>query len=256
MASILERLEATFAARSEQREVSTVSIGLGYTAVEVDDGGAGLAYTMADRSRTCTHVRRFRDFEGGPASELLEYLASDSRLERSMAVALVNALNHARAAAMDDDSGPSTGIIERFGVGVGTRVSMVGFFPIVTQLEAIGAEVRVLDANRGLGDERTFLAELSTWSDAVILTATTLLNDTFSLFVDHVREDARVAVLGPTTPMVPEAFSDVPVDLLAGMVPVDADRVLAAVRQGGGTPAISPHCRKVAWSVPSGAVDA
>ena len=36
-------------------------------------------------------------------------------------------------------------------------------------------------------------------------------------------------------------------DILAGMVPLDAAATLKAVRHGQGTPALSRHARKVCW---------
>jgi len=64
----------------------------------------------------------------------------------------------------------------------------------------------------------------------------------------HVSPDARVVVLGPTTPMVPEAFAAVPVNMLGGMVTVSNERVVSPVRQAALTPALKWHCRKVYWA--------
>lgn len=245
--TVIRRIHDACAEEAARATVESLTIGLSYTAVTTGDGRLGLSYTMTDRRVCCTQVRRYRDFESGPATDLLPYLCSDDSLERSMGVALANALNERRAAAMLADAGPGSGIIGRFGVRAGTRVAMVGFFgPVVSGLREVGAEVSILDRDRAMGDEAAFLTALASWPDVVVLTATSLLDDSFERFVERVHGDARVVVMGPTTPMLPEAFEGLPVHLLAGMVPVAKDRVLAAVRQGGGTPAIGPHARKVA----------
>jgi len=227
--------------------VGSVTAGLGYTAVTTADGRLGLCYTMTDRRACCTQARHYRDFEGGPATDLLEYVRSDDGLERSMGVALANALNEPRAAAMPEDTGPRAGVIGRFGVGAGTKVAMVGYFgPVIAGLQRAGAEVSVLDRDREMGDEAAFLDALASWPDVVVLTATSLLDDSFERFAERVHGAARVVVMGPSTPMFPEAFEGLPVHLLAGMVAVAKERILAVVRQGGGTPAIAPHAKKVA----------
>jgi hypothetical protein len=43
------------------------------------------------------------DYEGQPASLLLEKIKSDNSIERSMALALINALNYDAALALPED---------------------------------------------------------------------------------------------------------------------------------------------------------
>lgn len=243
-----ERLYQASLPAARETSVEQVTIGLGYTAVSIAEGGLGLCYTMIDRRARCTQVRTFRDFDGCPATELLEYARSDDTLERSLGIALVNALNEPRAAAMEPDTGERTGIIAQLGIGGGTKVAMVGYFrPVIMRMERVGAEVSVLDRDHGMGDEADFLGDLATWPDILVLTATTMIDDSFGSFLEHVSDSTRVAVMGPSTPMIPEVYADLPVHMLAGMVAVEKDRALAAVRQGGGTPALGPHARKVFW---------
>jgi uncharacterized protein (DUF4213/DUF364 family) len=245
---VSERLHEAFRERAAQARVSDLSIGLGYTAVTTDDGRMGLAYTMMDRTGSCTHVRTFQDFSGRPATDLLDYVTSDDTLERSMAIALVNALNEPIAAAMSRDSGPNTGFVAQFGVAEGTRVAMVGFFgPVIAGLKKRGAELSILDRGHQLGDEATFLARLESWPDVLVITATSLINGTFDGVLERVGDGVRVVVMGPSTPMVSEVYAGLPVHMLAGMVPVAKDKALAVIRQGGGTPELSPHSHKVFW---------
>jgi uncharacterized protein (DUF4213/DUF364 family) len=51
-------------------------------------------------------------------------------------------------------------------------------------------------------------------------------------------------MLGPSTPMVAEAFRHLPVHMLAGTVPIDKQNVLKAVRHGMGTPVLQKFSRK------------
>jgi len=245
---IAERLYAESRAAAAADTVAAVTIGLGYTAVRTAAGGIGLCSTLIDRGACCTHVRTFRDFDGAPASELLAYVRSDDRLERVMGIALVNALNDPRAKTMSRDEGARSGVVAQLGIDAGTSVAMVGFFrPVIARLEKVGAETSILDRGHGMGDEAVFLEQLATWPDVLILTATSLIDDSMDVFLERVSDSTRVVVMGPTTPMIPEVFADLPVHMLAGSVVVDRERALAAVRQGGGTPAIGPHCDKVVW---------
>lgn len=244
--SFVDALYGELRGEAEQATVATLTMGLGYTAVETTTGDVGLSYTMKEPSATCTRVPDYRDYEGRAADELLDLLRSDHSLERSIGLATANAVNRAAALALPADD--KDGFVRAFGVGKGTRVAMIGFFgPVVAQLQTLGVDLQILDRDRGMGDERRFPAMLTSWPELLIITATTILNDSFERLVGAVGGRARVFVLGPSTPMVPAAYRGLRVDRLGGMVPTDGARVIAAARQGGGTPQLSRFCRKVTY---------
>ena len=248
MMDVMRRLHDACAQRAAQARVTDLTIGLGYTAVAIDDGGLGLAYTWFDEKACCSFMRGWDDAEGAPATELLERLLSADGFERSVGLATVNALNHAAAGRLPADEGPAGALVRGLRVARGTKVAMVGFFaPVAKVLEELGAEVAVVDAALGIGDQRTFGERLGDWAEALVMTSTALLNDTAEELLGQAAPGVRIALLGPSTPLIPEAFAHVHVDVLAGMVPVDAGRVLRAVRHGGGTPELQRFSRKVYW---------
>ena len=77
------------------------------------------------------------------------------------------------------------------------------------------------------------------------MTSTTLLGDTADELLRAAGPQVRVALLGPTTPLLPEAFAGTRVELLGGTVPREVPEVLRAVRHGGGAREVLPYCRKV-----------
>ena len=81
--------------------------------------------------------------------------------------------------------------------------------------------------------------------DVAIITATTLINNTFLQMVSQLGSPRLVAVLGPSTPLVPEIFRDTPVTHLGGAVVADAPGVLQIISEGGGTPALRQYLRFV-----------
>jgi uncharacterized protein (DUF4213/DUF364 family) len=58
--------------------VSDVRIGLGYTAVQLQSGHAGVAWTAKSDSACCTHFKEAGTLTGRPAGELLRMLANES----------------------------------------------------------------------------------------------------------------------------------------------------------------------------------
>ena len=243
---LLERLHVALEEKAGQIAVTQLVLGLGYTAVVLEDGGAGLAYTWTDESGSCSHVHGWGDAEGGPASALLDLLLEGGGLQRTVGLAAANALNHAAAIRLPEDEGPAGSLIRQFDITRGTRVSMVGFFPPVAHaLREAGAELDVVDEAKGMGDQLAFGERLGEWAEVLIMTSTALLGGTADALLAAAAPTTRVALLGPSTPLVPEVFEDTRVELLGGMVPRDVDDVLRTVRYGGGTRKFSRSCRKV-----------
>ena len=130
-----DKLFVFFKNRAAKVKVDYLGLGLGYTVVVTSDGGIGIAYTYFEDKKSCMLLNQAVDYEGRPASALLEKIKSDSPIERSMALALVNALNHQEALKLPEDETNDI-LFETFNITKGTKVAMVGYFgPLVKRLE-------------------------------------------------------------------------------------------------------------------------
>jgi uncharacterized protein len=242
---LTQRLYDHFFERAHHIRVSSLSIGLRYTAVTTDDGGIGIAFTYEGGSHCCSMRNDYRDFEGRPAIELLAYIKDPAPLYRSMGLALINALNYDHCLGLPEDSTDRIWM-DALGIGPGTHLAMVGFFrPLMQKFNDRGAKVEVIDDGQGIGDRNAFYHKLTGWADALILTSTSILNDTTEEVLGRLSPGVKVAMLGPSTPMIAEVFRHLPVRVLAGTVPVAQDPVLKAIRHGAGTPVIHRFSRKI-----------
>jgi len=239
-----QRLYDLFTGRAQEVNIDVLCLGLGYTAVTLSDGGIGLAYTHFEDKKSCMLLNRHIDYEGQPAVKLLEKIKSDHPVERSMALALVNALNYEEALKYPEDK-KNEMMFDKFKIGEGTRIAMVGFIgPLVDLLKQKKAAVAVLDTSRNMGQKEDFYAKLDNWADVLILTSTSILNNSTEEILQNVQPKVKTVMLGPSTPMVAAAFQHLPVHMLAGTVPIDQDNVLKAVRHGMGTPVLQNFSRK------------
>ncbi len=234
-----------FKERGKNVLIENLTIGLGYSAVTTDDGGIGIAYTYFDPKKTCSVVKDYYDYEGKPALELLEKIKSKILIERTMALALINALNYKNALKMPDDKDNNI-MFEILDIKKGRNVSMVGFFgPLITYFRKNNIDLDILDNTKKIGNKEDFYKKLKTGTDVLILTSTSLLNSTTEEIHENTGEKVKTVLLGPSTPMVKEAFEHLPVSILAGTVPLDKDKVLKAIRHGTGTPNIQRYSKKV-----------
>ena len=110
--------------------------------------------------------------------------------------------------------------------------------------------MEILDESRNLGNKEDFYQKLNSWADALLLTSTSILNQSTEEILANVGDKVKTAMLGPSTPMIPEAFAHLPVALLAGTVPIDKENILKAVRHGMGTPVLHRFSRKSFLSLP------
>jgi len=225
-------------------QVDTLCLGLGYTAVSTSEGGIGLAYTYFEDKKSCMVLNETVDYERRPAAILLEKIKSDNPIERSMALALVNALNHQHALQLPEDENNQI-MFDTFKITKGTKVAMVGYFgPLIKRFEQKGAVLEILDRSRGLGQMADFYKKLKSWADVLFLTSTSILNNSTEEILANVHAGVKTIMLGPSTPMVKPAFEHLPVHMLAGTVPVEKEHILKAVRHGAGTPVLHRFSRK------------
>ncbi|MEJ2171056.1 MAG: DUF364 domain-containing protein [Desulfobacterales bacterium] len=244
MMKLNKRLYDLFLEQAQNVKIEILSLGLGYTAVTTSDGGIGLSYTYFSDKKSCMVLNSRVDYEGRAADQLLEKIRSDTPIERSMALALINALNYRAALELPEDDDNAI-MFERFKIGRDRRVAMVGYFgPLVRNFEQRGVLLEILDISRGLGHKEEFYDKLKNWAQVLLLTSTSILNNSAEEILANVGETVETVMLGPSTPMAAEAFSHLPVAMLAGTVPIDKENTLKAVRHGMGTPVLHRYSRK------------
>jgi hypothetical protein len=241
---IYKRMTEIFGPAAERSRIELINIGLGYTAVKLTDGSLGLAYTYLDAKQGCSLVSDQTDYEGRSGAELLKKLYAENLVERSAGIALVNALNHRRSREFPEDGGT---LLDDLGVTSGSTVAMAGYFdPVVALIEQRGATVRAHDIGKGIGERESFYRFLESGAPtALILTSTSVIGGTTEEVLSRIAPGTPCALLGPTTPMIPEVFTHLPVHFLGGTLPVETEGVLKAVRQGMGTRAIHKASRKI-----------
>ena len=231
---------------TDQVDVELICMGIGYTAVATSDGCIGVAYTYFDHKHGCSLIQAYQDFEGRPARDLLELIRHPDPLDRSMALALINALNSSRINQLPEDKDNDL-LFNRLKIRPGVKVSMVGFIkPLMGVLASQGAHVEVIDDFRAMGNKDRFYRNLASHADVALITSTAILNSTLEQILEKTGKHVKVALLGPSTPMVAEAFAHWPmVKALAGIIPSQNDMVLKSVRHGLGTRHLHRYSRKV-----------
>ena len=213
-------------------EVKKVLIGLHWTAVVMDTAGeqrCGLASTlMGSQPHGEVDVPQAGHLEEMSGQELAALAATDNLTLRSIGMAAINALlppltdrwqginaEHVIAAA-----------------GKNKNVVLVGHFPFISRLRPQVGQLFVLEQNPGPDEyPATSASELVPEADVLAITSMTLLNGTLDELLALRRPNARILLLGPSTPMHPLLF-DYGLEMLSGAAVTAIDPVLHQIQQG------------------------
>jgi uncharacterized protein (DUF4213/DUF364 family) len=251
MPVITERIANLLQAEAKSVRIADVRIGLGYTAVLTESGSAGVAYTPREElGRGCSVLSGRQPLAGRSAADLLVWLTSADAMERAVGLATTNALIRLR----ECQNASEGDILDVLALRSGDRVGMVGYFgPIVPRVESQVASLTVFERSRGWTAgvqpaERA--ADLLPGCTVALITSTTLITESLDTLLEAAAGCRIVALLGPSTPLLPEAFTGTPVRWLSGIWITRAMEVLRVVSEGGGTREFSPFARKVNISIP------
>lgn len=238
---ILKRLYKQIESSAKDRKVTDLRIGLGYLGIRLDNDSTGIAAVLFDAlPHGCSVIPAAGNFAGSSASDLIKYLVNGRNpLEVAIGLACANALIKLPA-----DSGDNKEATTYLNLKPGEKVAMVGLFaPLVEKIRATGAILTVIEKNPQRQELLSQEAKQHALKDCdvAIITATTLLNNTFEETVSALGKPRSVALLGPSTPLVPEIFQNTPVTHLGGAVVTDSAKVMQIISEGGGTPALRPY---------------
>lgn len=247
--SVTARIARILEGEARKRNVADVRIGLGYTAVMLDDGSAGVAYTFRDAIGGCCSVfQAMRPILGRPAADILSLAVSGDPIEAAVGIACANALVNRPNDDMDDGD-----ILDHLEVGPDDAVGMVGHFqPLVGRLKERSRSLTIFERiDEPDGDllpvER--VGELLPSCQVALITGTSIINQTIDRLLDAAKSCGRVAVLGASTTMLPEAFSHANVTMVSGVIVEDPKEILRVVSEGGGMRLFKPYIRKVNLAV-------
>lgn len=221
--------------------VTDVRIGLGYTAVKLDSGRAGVAWTPMTHASSCTHLKAAGTLAGTPVKEILPMLTEQMPLARAIGLATANAL----LATLPPKEAIYDSVVDALGITEKDHVAMVGYFsPILDSLKKAGCRLDIVELNPDHG-EGTLTPEEGKAALAActvaIITGTSLVNGTFDDVNAALGNPRTAMLLGPSSPLYIEAFRGTKITHIAGARVINADRVLQIISEGGGTMLLKKH---------------
>jgi hypothetical protein len=241
---LIEEIVDCGLALAQQSAAADVRIGLGYTAVCLENGRCGLAFTLHEEDyESCCVIPEAGGLAGRKASDLIPWMKSPAVTACAVGLATLNAVIATPVAAVESD------IIDLLPVGSEDIVGMIGYFgPLVGPIKKKARVFHVFERKADPEYEilpESAAADILPGCQVVVITATTLLNHTIDGMLALCRNAREVAILGPSTPFLPEIFSRHGVTILSGIQVANPAQVLQIVSEGGGARQFGKAVRKL-----------
>jgi uncharacterized protein (DUF4213/DUF364 family) len=194
-----------------------------FSAAILENGAVGFSYNLFHRDDEA--MQRYLTWDTGeitgrPADEIMSWLLSNDALKKTAGLAVLNALSqdflnkNPDAYQLDKESD----LFDLLRLDKSNRVGVVGFFrPMMEKLVENAGEVVVIERSGELLKESypfvmTDNPEALRQCDKVLITATTVLNDSLPEVMPHCADASFVAMMGPTAGFLPDTVFDLGID--------------------------------------------
>lgn len=247
-----DRLRGLLGAEMEEITVERVVLGLFFSGVKLSNGHGGICFTPVKNipEAVCcpSSAKAMPDsgrMKGEKVTSFLDNMLAGNSLRKTIGIAALNALSSAYWAGKPEVEyriRTDVDVLDNIDLPDDAYVAVVGaLIPFVKVLKKRGRPFSILELDpRTLKeDEMPFFvppekaAEKIPQADLLVITGTTLINDTLAGILQLKKPGARVIVVGPTASMLPDAFFERGVTVLGGIMVTDPDRVLDLIAEGG-----------------------
>ncbi len=232
--------------------VERAVIGLFFTGVKLSNGVAGACATpikTIPEAVCCPTSAMAMPFpgklRGRPALDLAKEALGDNGIRRAVGIAAMNALADTcwrRRPHPDTELRLGIDAFDATEIRPGDQVVVVGaFVPFLRELKRRGQPFLVLEQDPATlkPEELPFFrpaeqaGSVVPEADVLLITGTTLINDTLEELLKLAKPAARVTMVGPTVSLLPDAFMRRGADILGTVRITAPDEFLETLAEGG-----------------------
>lgn len=232
---IIDKIIVEAAPLAGNKTIKDIRIGLGYTAVMLDDGFCGLAATSrSELGLCCTSLENAGDLIGSPCSDIITWASDIHLVKAAIGTAAINALLQGKIVNFETGN-----LFDMVDISAQDKLGVIGNFkPIIEGKGANAKKIYIFEREAVRGENiypdyaiDVYLPQC----DIVIITATAIINKTIDHIIEKCSNARCIAIVGPSTPLCPKIFKEFGVDLIAGVKVCNPHRILDIVSQSGGT---------------------
>lgn len=227
-------------------------LGLFFSGVKLSTGYGGLCFTPIKEipeAVCCPSSAKAIPLSGKlknrKAIEYLNDLDHPNILRRTLAIATLNALSTMYWKENTDINYKLEIGLDAFDEIIipenGKTVVIGALVPVLKKLIEVNADFKVLEMDSRTLKEKELkhydspemASKYIPEADLVIITGTTLINNTLEELLNYRKKGSQIIVTGPTASMIPESFFNRDVSILGGIIVTKPDEVLDIISEGG-----------------------
>ncbi|MCW4017199.1 MAG: DUF364 domain-containing protein [Candidatus Bathyarchaeota archaeon] len=228
--------------------VNQAVLGLGYTAVKLSSGHAGLCYTfeteVAQAMSHCQKTNFAGTIAGTPACKVAEKAKSWDVNESILGLATLNALSQIAIEKNPDNYTFFNGdALDHIKLTKEDTVALVGCIkPFIKPIQEKVKKLYVLERTVSRREEGilpdTACDQILPTADVVLITGTAIANGTIDHLLNSSTKAKEIAIIGPSAGILPEVLFEHGATIIGGVKIIDTDKMMQIVSEGGGTPAL------------------
>ncbi len=246
------RLRFIIGPKMETINVQRAVIGIFFSGVKLSNGEGGICFTPVKEipeAVCCPSSARAMPnsgkLAGQPVAEYIDRLQNGGPLQKALGIAVLNALsstcwrnNHPADYNLKIGADP----VENLIISDDAKVVVIGaLVPYIRLLKTRGQPFHILEKDpRTLkADEMPYFCpqekarECIASADLLIITGTTLINNTLEDILRQMQGSTEAILVGPTASMLPEAFFSRGIKAIGGISVTDPDRLLDTLSEAG-----------------------
>ncbi|MEQ8202050.1 MAG: DUF364 domain-containing protein, partial [Syntrophomonadaceae bacterium] len=252
LAETIDHVRAILGDRLDRLTVERAVIGLFFTGVKLSDGHGGLCFTPIKEipeAVCCPSSARAMPLSGKLAgrkvSSYLDDIFKDNVLKKTLGIAALNALSAACWDLMppkDYNFELGRDSFDGLEIAPGSKAVVVGaLVPMIRKLIEAEADFCILELDPLTlkPHEMPYFAEASRApefvpaADLLVITGTTIINNTLQGLLSLAKPGVEIVVTGPTVSMLPDAFFARGVTSLGGILVTNPDELLDIISEAG-----------------------
>ena len=246
------RLSAVLGPEMNEITVERSVVGIFFSGVKLSNGEGGICFTPIKEipeavccPSSAREMPNSGKLAGQPAVKYIEKIFKGGPLQKALGIAVLNALSAAcwkKSPPIDYDLIKGADPVETTTIPEDATVVVVGaLVPYLRMLKQRGRPFHILekDTRTLKADEMQYFCpqekagECIASADLLIITGTTLINNTLESILGRRKADAEVILVGPTASMLPDAFFWRGISKIGGIVVTDADKLLDTLSEAG-----------------------
>ncbi len=209
-----------------------------FSAIILEDNSVGLIYiNLSSKIKTKFKNEEFTYLKGSEPLSIIKLFNSKDLFERSLSLGVINAVSQfifKKTNFLFDFTSDSLGLLD---IKSSDIIGMVGFFPpLVKLIEKIGSKLIVIEKKEELVQKsKDWLVTLNPSKlkdcNKILITGTTVLNDTLDEVLDYCTSAEKKSVIGPTTSFLPDPLFRRGIDVIGGTYVSKSDLLAQAIHQ-------------------------